>query len=247
MTTKIEWTERTWNPIAGCTRVSPGCQHCYAERMVKRLAAMGQVKYKGLLDRNDRWNGVMNLASDDQIRKPLEIKKPTMWFTNSMADLFHHELPYQIQAMIFDVMKQADWHTFQVLTKRPENFAKFFKQYGDCPSNVWLGVSVESQRYTDRIQPLLDTSAKVKFLSCEPLLDELNLRDYLGGLHWVIVGGESGPGARPMPEAWVRLIRDDCEAQGVAFFFKQWGGVNKKKAGRLLDGKEYNEMPKVKP
>lgn len=269
--TTIEWTEETWNPVAGCTIISPGCKNCYAMRMTKRLAAMGQEKYQGLLDHNGRWNGVINVANNRVLAHPLGITKPTMWFVNSMSDLFHESLNYGIQARIFTIMTEAKHHTFQVLTKRPENFAKFFDRYGSCPPNVWLGVSVESQEYTKRIPPLLETDARVKFLSCEPLLGKLDLRPYLSGLQWVIVGGESGPGARPMHGGWARIIRDNCRESNVPFFFKQWGEwktlefplktknnqmhsfedstvaykLGKKAAGRLLDNVEYSQMPQV--
>ncbi|MFA5168117.1 MAG: phage Gp37/Gp68 family protein [Candidatus Omnitrophota bacterium] len=230
----IEWTESTWNPVTGCSKISPGCQNCYAERMAKRLKAMGQPNYV---------NGFKVAMHDHTLELPLHWKKPQTIFVNSMSDLFHESVPFEYVERVFDVMRSADWHRFQVLTKRAERLLEFNDQIEWAP-NIWMGVSVESQDYMSRIDCLRDTDAFVKFLSLEPLLGplhDLNLRD----IDWVIAGGESGPGARPMSSEWVTDIRDQCLAQKTAFFFKQWGGVRKKKAGRLLDGKVWSEMPEV--
>jgi protein gp37 len=228
----IEWTESTWNPLTGCTKVSPGCKHCYAERMAKRLHAMGQPNYA---------NGFKLTLHPQALEIPLGWKKPQMIFVNSMSDLFHKDVPVDFIHQVFDVMRRADWHTFQVLTKRAERLLEIDPQI-EWPSNVWMGVSVENQDYTYRIDLLRQTRAKIKFLSLEPLLGPLsglNLR----GINWVIVGGESGPGARPLLEKWVIDIRDQCKAEHVPFFFKQWGGVHKKHAGRMLQGKTWDQMP----
>lgn len=270
--TKIAWTEQTWNPIVGCTRISPGCQHCYAERMAKRLIAMGQEKYKGTIDKNDRWSGVLNFGSEKTLNEPIRNCKPTMYFVNSMSDLFHEALPFWMIKAVWQVMYNANWHTFQILTKRAEFMKERTRElsniFGLLP-NVWLGVSVENQQYADeRIPHLLQTPAVVRFLSCEPLLGPIDLTgktvdgvwidpDYAKldphladiveregwWINWVIVGGESGPDARPMKPEWARSLRDQCQAAGVPFFFKQWGGVNKKAAGRLLDGVEWSQFP----
>jgi protein gp37 len=228
----IEWTESTWNPLTGCTKISPGCKHCYAERMAKRLHAMGQPNYA---------NGFKLTLHPQALEIPLGWKKPQMIFVNSMSDLFHKDVPVDFIQQVFDVMRRADWHTFQVLTKRAERLLEIDHQI-DWPSNVWMGVSVENQDYQYRIDLLRQTHAKIKFLSLEPLLgplSRLNLKD----INWVIVGGESGPGARPVLEEWVIDIRDQCKARRVPFFFKQWGGVQKKRTGRLLQGKIYSQMP----
>ncbi len=333
MTTKIEWTERTWNPIAGCTRISEGCKHCYAERMARRLAAMGAAKYQGLLDDHGRWNGQINMGDDHDFLAPLLRKKPTTWFVNSMSDLFHEGVSFDTIDRVFAVMALCPQHTFQVLTKRSARMREYFTQqvpdrggYAaeiadasflcaiEVPSgahiieqpvgpimpdgtpefghrrfvhplplpNVWLGVSVENQRAADeRIPDLLECPAAVRFLSCEPLIGEVSIHPYLMKfLHWVICGGESGPGARPMHPDWARGLRDQCVAAGVPYFFKQFGEwgpmdsihedsemhewpgpilngvelaslrpavyrVGKKLAGRMLDGREWNEMPEV--
>jgi protein gp37 len=228
----IEWTESTWNPLTGCTKISPGCKHCYAERMAKRLHAMGQPNYA---------NGFKLTLHPHSLEVPLGWKKPQMIFVNSMSDLFHKDVPVDFIQQVFDVMRRADWHTFQVLTKRAERLLEIDPQI-DWPSNVWMGVSVENQDYKYRIDLLRQTHARTKFLSLEPLLGplpRLNLR----GINWVIVGGESGPGARPLLEEWVIDIRDQCRAKRVPFFFKQWGGVQKKRAGRLLQGETWSQMP----
>ncbi len=230
--TAIEWTESTWNPLTGCTKISPGCQHCYAERMSNRLKLMGQRNYA---------NGFALTLHEHALELPLRWKKPLRIFVNSMSDLFHKDVPEQFIQRVFRVMRQAHWHQFQVLTKRAERLASLSPQI-DWPDNVWQGVSVENQDYTVRIDHLRVTSAKTKFLSIEPLLGPLmNLN--LTGIDWVIIGGESGPGARPMEADWVRDIVKQCEMANVPVFFKQWGGTNKKKAGRTLDGRTYDDLP----
>lgn len=228
----IEWTESTWNPLTGCTKISPGCKHCYAERMAKRLHAMGQPNYV---------NGFKLTLHPQSLEIPLGWKKPQMIFVNSMSDLFHKDVPVDFIQQVFDVMRRADWHRFQVLTKRAERLLEIDPQI-EWPSNVWMGVSAENQDYKYRIDLLRQTRAKIKFLSLEPLLGPLP-RLNLKGINWVIVGGESGPGARPILEEWVIDIRDQCKAKRVPFFFKQWGGVQKKRAGRLLQGEIYSQMP----
>lgn len=332
---KIEWTEQTWNPLAGCTEISPGCTNCYAAVMAHRLEAMGQKKYAGTTRKaasgKVTWTGKINL-DEAALQDPLKRKKPTTYFVNSMSDLFHEDVPDRFIEDVFCVMAQAHWHTFQVLTKRAERMPRWFKtlecvglgydgnardrgkimvsgiEYDWPLRNVWIGVSVENQKYADeRIPHLLKTPATVRFLSCEPLLGPVDLAAHMnskkgffanvdsleccgktypkrGDIDWVIVGGESGHGARPMFSGWVRLIRDQCVRAGVPFFFKQWGewgigGANavcvgddgicptgrglmctikdinhnhtlmsrygKKAAGRILDGREWNYMPKA--
>ena len=230
----IEWTESTWNPVTGCTKISPGCKHCYAERMAKRLKAMGQPNYE--------WGFQVSLH-DHALELPLGWKKPQMIFVNSMSDLFHDKVPDEFIRRVFDVMRRASWHTFQVLTKRAERMEALGSKL-DWPPNVWMGISVETRRYLYRLDRLRRTPARVRFISFEPLLEGLGETD-LDGIHWAIVGGESGLGARPMEKAWVIKIRDQCLCAGVLFFFKQWGGTNKKKAGRLLDDHTWNEMPRA--
>ena len=228
----IEWTESTWNPVTGCTKISPGCAHCYAERMALRLRAMGQPNYI---------NGFKLTVHEHSLELPLHWKKPRVIFVNSMSDLFHRDVPSEFIQRVFDVMRRASWHTFQVLTKRSQRLLDLDPEI-DWPSNVWMGVSVENWDYTFRIEQLKQTSAHVKFLSLEPLLGPLpNLP--LDGINWAIVGGESGPGARPLKEEWVIDIRDQCQTAAIPFFFKQWGGVRKKRAGRLLQGRTWDEMP----
>ena len=229
---KIEWTESTWNPVTGCTKISSGCANCYAERMAKRLQCMGQANYAA------GFNVVMHRQLLDM---PLRWKKPQMIFVNSMSDLFHEKIPVSFIKEIFETMSKAYWHTFQVLTKRSERLAELAPKL-DWPENVWIGVSVEDEAYKYRIDDLRKVPSAVRFLSLEPLLGLVSGLD-LTGIHWVIVGGESGPGARPMAKTWVRDIRKQCRKGNVPFFFKQWGGVNKKKTGRLLDGRVYNGMP----
>lgn len=228
----IEWTESTWNPLTGCTKVSPGCKHCYAERMATRLQAMGHPNYA---------NGFRLTMHRHVLERPLEWKKPQMVFVNSMSDLFHDEVPLDFIHEVFDVMRRASWHTFQVLTKRSERLLDL-NQTIDWPVNVWMGVSVENSDYTFRIDHLRQVDAQVKFLSLEPLLGPLPDLD-LSDIDWVIVGGESGPGARPLREEWVIDIRDKCLASNIPFFFKQWGGTRKKRNGRVLRGRTWDETP----
>lgn len=228
----IEWTESTWNPVTGCDKVSPGCKHCYAERMARRLRAMGQPNYR---------NGFAVTLHPHMLELPLRWRRPQRVFVNSMSDLLHADVPLEYVERVFDVMRRAHWHRFQVLTKRAERLAEVDRAL-DWPPNVWMGVSVELDRYGERIDQLRGTGAKLKFLSLEPLLGplpDLNLE----GIAWVIVGGESGPGARRMDPAWVLGIRDQCERSNTAFFFKQWGGTNKKVTGRLLEGRSWDAMP----
>lgn len=228
----IEWTESTWNPITGCSKISPGCKHCYAERMAKRLQAMGTPQYV---------DGFKVTLQKKTLEAPLGWLKPQVIFVNSMSDLFHEDVPLGYIQQIFDVMRRAHWHTFQILTKRADRLESMSPEIS-WPSNVWMGVSIESDAYTFRADHLRNTGAKLKFLSCEPLLGPLPSLD-LKGLDWVIVGGESGPGARPMDESWVNQIHANCESSHVPFFFKQWGGVRKKEAGRELNGRTWDEMP----
>lgn len=230
----IEWTESTWNPLTGCTKISPGCKNCYAERMSKRLKAMGLRKYR---------NGFQLTLHPESLDEPLRWKTPQVIFVNSMSDLFHRDVPVDFIQDVISIMRQAHWHTFQVLTKRAERLAEMDRQI-QWPKNVWLGVSVENQDYIFRIDLLRQTHATVKFLSLEPLLGPLPMLN-LKGIDWVIVGGESGPKARPIQYEWVASIRDQCQRANVPFFFKQWGGTRKKKTGRLLDGKIWSEWPKA--
>ncbi|MCH8305683.1 MAG: phage Gp37/Gp68 family protein [Candidatus Marinimicrobia bacterium] len=228
----IEWTDSTWNPVTGCDKVSPGCKHCYAERMANRLKAMGQYRYR---------NNFQLTLQEDLIEAPISWKKPRVIFVNSMSDLFHENVPFKYIERVFATMIKANQHVYQVLTKRSERLKEIAK---DLPwtDNIWMGVSIENEDYTYRIDHLRKTPAIVKFLSLEPLIGPLNNLK-LQNINWVIVGGESGPGARPMSDEWVRDIRDTCIEQKIHFFFKQWGGVNKKKAGRKLDGRFWDEMP----
>lgn len=230
----IEWTESTWNPVTGCTKISPGCKHCYAERMAKRLRAMGQANYR---------DGFAVSLHEHMLELPLGWKKPQTIFVNSMSDLFHEKIPESFIQRVFEVMRAAPQHTFQVLTKRAERLDKLALGI-DWPANVWMGVSVETAEYRYRVDHLRQTSARVRFVSFEPLLGAVGPVD-LTGIHWAIVGGESGPEARPVQDAWVTSLRDQCLDAGVAFFFKQWGGTNKKKAGRLLEGRTWDGMPPV--
>ena len=233
-TSKIEWTEVTWNPVTGCTKISHGCKRCYAERMSARLQAMGMEKYR---------NGFAVTTHESVLRQPLTWKKPRLVFVNSMSDLFHKSVPTEFIQSVFDVMNEASQHTFQVLTKRPNRARQLSGKVNWTP-NIWMGTSVESERWLDRIEILKGTGAQVKFLSLEPLLGSLPNLD-LEGIDWVIVGGESGPGARVMETDWVREIRDKCLASDVPFFFKQWGGVFKKRNGRVLDGRTWEQMPRL--
>ena len=232
----IEWTEATWNPVTGCTKVSLGCTNCYAERLARRLQAMGNPNYAG---------GFEVTLHEHMLSLPLKWRQPRIVFVNSMSDFFHEAVPVDFIRRMFDVMRRASHHTFQVLTKRSGRLADLAPDL-DWPENVWMGVTVEHADYTDRIDDLRATGARVKFLSLEPLLGPVPALD-LAGIDWVIVGGESGPHARPMDAAWARDVHEQCERAGVAFFFKQWGGTNKKKAGRVLDGRTWDEMPEVLP
>ena len=230
----IEWTEATWNPVTGCTKISAGCKNCYAERMARRLKAMGTPQYA---------NGFKLSTHEEMLELPLRWKKGRVIFVNSMSDLFHKDLPLDFIQRVFDVMNRCPQHTFQVLTKRPE-IAAAHSAGGRLTwsENIWVGTSVENALVTHRIESLRQIPAHIRFLSLEPLIGPLP-RLQLDGIHWVIVGGESGPGARPMEAAWVRQIRTQCQAKGVAFFFKQWGGVQKSRTGRELDGRTWDEMP----
>ena len=230
----IEWTGSTWNPVTGCVKISPGCMHCYAERMAKRLQAMGQPNYAQ----------VFKLALHEHaLELPLKWKKSQTIFVNSMSDLFLKDVPTSFIKKVFDVMKKADWHTFQVLTKRADRLLEVNREL-PWKENIWMGATVENSDYVHRIDCLRETGAFVKFLSIEPLLGPIPGMN-LDGIDWVIVGGESGPGARPMRKEWVVQIRDRCLARGVPFFFKQWGGVQKSRTGRELEGRTWDSMPVV--
>jgi protein gp37 len=228
----IEWTDATWNPVTGCTKISPGCKNCYAERLAKRLKAMGQANYR---------NGFRLTLQPQMLDLPLQWKMPKRIFVNSMSDLFHENVPTAYIKSVFEVMRLAHWHQYQILTKRSER-ARELTSVLNWEPQIWMGVSVETEEFTYRIDDLRKTGAHVKFLSLEPLLGplrKLNLRE----IDWVIVGGESGPNARPVDPAWVTDLRDQCLKARVPFFFKQWGGVQKKRAGRRLDGRTWDEMP----
>jgi protein gp37 len=230
----IEWTESTWNPVTGCTKISPGCKNCYAERMAKRLHAMGQPNYR---------NGFEVTTHPHALNLPLSWKKPQTIFVNSMSDIFHDDVPDDFILNVFETMNKADWHLYQVLTKRSERMVAMNKILPHS-KHIWLGVSVENADYKKRIDALRQINCNVKFISFEPLLGsmgELNLK----GIDWAIVGGESGPGARPIKEKWVLEIKEQCDKQGVPFFFKQWGGVHKKKNGRELLNQIWDAMPKA--
>lgn len=236
---KIEWTEATWNPSTGCNKVTPGCKHCYAETMAKRLKAMGAPGYE---------NGFEFTIMPDRLQIPLKTKKPTKYFVNSMSDLFHEAMPTEFLDSVFDVISNTPHHTYQILTKREERLAEYFKNR-IVPDNVWLGVSLENKAVKNRIDILRNIDAKIRFLSLEPLLEDLGELNF-DKIHWVIVGGESGPKARPMEASWAVSIQKQCEEQNTSFFFKQWGtwgadGIkrSKKANGRLLLGKEWNEEP----
>lgn len=228
----IEWTQVTWNPVTGCTKISPGCKHCYAEVMARRLHAMGQPRYRRDFEL---------MLQPDLIESPLQWRVPRTIFVNSMSDLFHRDVPDEFIAAVFDTMTKASWHTFQILTKRSDRLREM-APFLPWPRNVWIGVSVEDRKRASRVRDLVQVESAVRFLSIEPLLEAIPNLD-LRGIHWVIVGGESGRTPRPMDPVWVRDIRAQCERAGVAFFFKQWGGTNKKKSGRILDGRTWDEMP----
>jgi protein gp37 len=228
----IEWTDATWNPLTGCTKISPGCKHCYAERLAARLRLMGNPRYR---------NGFDVTLHPDQLTLPLRWRDSKRIFVNSMSDLFHEAVPEEFIRQVFETMVRAHWHTFQILTKRAERLAELAPRL-PWPANVWQGVSVENSQHTWRIACLQKVPAAVRFLSIEPLLGPIEDLP-LNGIGWVIVGGESGPHYRPIKRAWVRGIRDQCMAAGIPFFFKQWGGQTPKSRGRLLDGRMWNEMP----
>ncbi|MFM9960697.1 MAG: DUF5131 family protein [Planctomycetaceae bacterium] len=230
----IEWTEATWNPVTGCTKISSGCKYCYAERMAHRLQAMGQPRYR---------NGFRLTLQPDVVDAPLHWKRGRLIFVNSMSDLFHRDVPLEFIQRCFGVMEQATQHTFQILTKRPDHAAEIAEEL-PWPKNVWMGTSVENGDNLGRIDFLRQIPSAVRFLSIEPLLGPIP-KISLNGIQWVIVGGESGPGARPMQPEWVTSIRDQCLKQGVPFFFKQWGGPNKSMTGRTLEGRTWDEMPKL--
>lgn len=231
---RIEWTESSWNPVTGCTEISLGCKNCYAKRMALRLKAMGSPNYK---------NGFSVTLHPHALEAPKRIKKGRTIFVNSMSDLFHKNVPFEFIQRVFNVMGKAPQHTFQVLTKRANRLKELSPKL-NWHRNIWMGVSVENSEYTHRIDLLRETGALLKFLSIEPLLGHIPVID-LTDIDWVIAGGESGPGARPIEKKWVSSIQKECQCAGVPFFFKQWGGKNKKKAGRLLDGRVWNQMPEA--
>jgi protein gp37 len=241
---RIEWTEQTWNPTIGCTKISPGCKHCYAETMARRLQAIGVKGYD---------NGFKLNILPERLAEPLNRRKPTTYFVNSMSDLFHNDIPFGFLDRVFDVIKRTPQHTYQILTKRASRMRKYFVP-GErlAPGNAWFGVSVENRKHgVPRIDELREVEASIRFLSVEPLLEDIGDID-LTGIHWVIVGGESGPKARRMDPEWVASIQEQCEQAGVAFFFKQWGGWGadgkkrpKKENGRLFAGKRWDQMPAV--
>ena len=232
----IEWTDSTWNPVTGCAKVSPGCKHCYAERLAARLQAMGNPRYR---------NGFELTLHPDQLDLPLRWREPRRIFVNSMSDLFHEAVPEYFIRRVFSVMGTAHWHVFQVLTKRASRLVELAERLS-WPPNVWQGVSIESAEYAERARLLRRVPAAVRFLSVEPLLGPIT-RLPLQGIHWVIVGGESGPKARPMRPNWVIAIRNQCVTAGVPFFFKQWGGRTPKSGGRILAGRTWDEIPTYPP
>jgi len=243
----IEWTDATWNPVAGCTVISPGCTNCYAMRMAARLEAMGMAKYAGTTRKSGRravWTGRINL-DERALEIPLRWSKPRMIFVNSMSDLFHEKVPDAFIRKVWHVMERARWHTFQVLTKRPERMKRLSQELRLLP-NVWLGTSVENADHLWRLDELRAVRAVVRFVSFEPLLGSVGEPD-LSDIHWAIVGGESGPRARPIAAEWVEEIERACRRYGTAFFFKQWGGKQKKRAGRTWRGRTWDEMPNARP
>lgn len=233
--TSIEWTECSWNPITGCTKISEGCRNCYAARMAHRLKAMGNIRYE---------NEFEVTIHEDLIDKPLHWKKPKRIFVNSMSDLFHKDIPDDVIIRIFQTMNKANWHTFQILTKRSDRLAELSQKLNWTP-NIWMGVSIENKETIFRAEHLKNTNAAIKFISAEPLLESIGNID-LNGIDWLIVGGESGHHCRPLSEEWVIELRDLAKRTNTAFFFKQWGGINKKKKGSKLRGKYYKEYPKAK-
>lgn len=230
---KIEWTEATWNPITGCTKCSEGCSHCYAATLARRLKAMGNIRYK---------NGFEVTVHRDLFSRPLEWKKSKMIFVNSMSDIFHESVSDEDILSIFHVMNKASWHTFQVLTKRAERLVALSSRINWTP-NIWMGVSVENEKVLSRVSLLKQSGAIIKFVSAEPLLESIEKID-LSGINWLIVGGESGAGCRPLQKEWVIELRDICKASGTAFFFKQWGGFHHTQGGSELEGKVYKEYPR---
>jgi protein gp37 len=237
--TQIEWTDATWNPVTGCTKITRGCDFCYAERFSERFRGVPQHPFR---------NGFDLTLRPDRLNQPLHWRQPRRVFVNSMSDLFHKELPKAFIDSVFNTMEAADWHTFQVLTKRSSLMARYLRgRYGSdlAPPHIWLGVSIEDAKNAVRLKHLRDSQASMKFVSFEPLLGSVGKID-LSGIDWAIVGGESGPRARPMAEEWAVEIRDQCRAAEVAFFFKQWGGVRPKSGGRLLRGREWNQYPAVR-
>lgn len=246
----IEWTDATWNPVSGCTMVSPGCTNCYAMRMAARLQAMRHPSYGGVTRRSGGrhvWTGNVHL-NHGVLLTPLSWRTPRMIFVNSMSDLFQEDIPFEFVVRVWEVMAKASWHTFQILTKRPERMKEFTDRVwskGQLP-NVWLGTSVENADVGDRIDVLRAARAAVRFISFEPLIDSVGTVD-LDGIHWVIVGGESGPNSRPIEREWVDQIKESCRSAGAAFFFKQWGGPNKKASGRVYRGRTWNEYPAAVP
>lgn len=238
--TPIEWTDATWNPVTGCTLISPGCEHCYAKRFSERFRNVEGHPFRFGFDLTLR---------PERIEHPLRWRRPRMIFVNSMSDLFHKLVPTEFVDQVFDTMERADWHIFQVLTKRSSRMRNYVRQrYGasSAPAHIWLGVSIEDDVRRSRVRHLLETPVPIRFLSIEPLLGPIGSLP-LEGIGWVIVGGESGPGARPMKPEWVRAVRDQCVAVSVPFFFKQWGGHHPKSGGRELDGRQWNEWPTIRP
>lgn len=231
---KIEWTGSTWNPVTGCTKVSEGCVNCYASRMASRLQKMGNVKYA---------KGFQLTLHESCLDEPLRLKKPSVIFVNSMSDLFHEDIPVEFIHRVFEVMNKANWHTFQILTKRSERLLELAPRL-EWGRNIWQGVTVEGGHYRHRIGDLQAVPAAIRFISFEPLLEDVGLLD-LSGIDWAIVGGESGPGAREMDLAWVLNIKAQCEASNSMFYFKQWGGASKKKSGRTLLDRTWDDMPIV--
>lgn len=231
---RIEWTGSTWNPVTGCTKISAGCKNCYAERMAERLKKMGQPNYR---------NGFEVTLHEHVLNYPLNWKKPKIIFVNSMSDLFHEKVSDDFIFKVFEIMSKAYWHQFQILTKRSQRL-KNLAPLLNWPDNIWAGVSVENEKFIDRVDDLRFVPAVVKFLSLEPLLNPVADLD-LSNIDWVIVGGESGPGARVMKEEWVMQIKKQCNEQSTKFFFKQWGGINKNKTGRLLEGRTWDDMPET--
>lgn len=230
----IEWTQESWNPVTGCTKISEGCENCYAAKMAHRLQTMGNPKYS---------NGFAVTTHEYTLKIPFKWKKPRMVFVNSMSDLFHEDVSVDFIKQVFQIMTSADQHVFQVLTKRPERLVNISDQLEWSP-NIWIGVTVESDRHFGRIDLLREVNASLRFICFEPLLSDVSEVD-LSNIRWVIVGGESGPGARPIQKEWVTSIRNICVNMGIPFFFKQWGGRNKKAAGRYLEGRKWDQMPET--